>query len=1078
MNDTSVDSVIDVIPRSSAPTRFVPMPMEADTPASSGPELMYSEWVTFDIEWLERIAESELIGTLFALLQRYTQQRQIAVDVIVLTGGAEYLAAFDLDVDPDTVVGSLISEIAARLSMLGPTAGPDLEASSNVAMTLLSSATDTGWPKIEAALFQRRYDINFVLDASDGALKIRALYARKLFRSSAVDWFLHSYSIMLEAVLAGPETAVGRLPVLSPEQLHALTVDLDSGTATYPTEPVHRIFEVLAQCQPEATACTYHGDRLSYGELDRQSRRLAAYLLELGVGAEKPVAVCIPPSLNILPAILAIWKAGGIYLPLDPTHPESNIRRMLDEARPVIVLTLEALTPLTVGFRQFCFDRDLALLSDDATIELAAPVQLTDAAYLFYTSGTTGKAKGVVATHDNLRQYVHSGIRKYGFSAEDVFVSLARYTFSISLFDLISPLCCGGSVRILDRDQILDPGALCAALESVTVVHAGPSLLGSLFRYIRATPSAPRALPKMRHASSGGDMIPPSVIEEMKTVFPRAELFVIYGCTEVSCMGTTYPIPRDIPASRNLVGKAFPNVTVRVLDANGGLVPFGVVGEICFAGEGVVRGYLQMPELTAEKFAAIDGRRFYRTGDVGRLHLDGNLEILGRRDFQVQMRGIRIELAGIEKTIVALGLAAQCAVIAKTFGETDARLVAFVIRPSVDGLPAFRKALGKELPDYMLPQHVVVLEAMPLTHNGKLDRNRLKDLPWERQLGSGEERTEIANSREQEIADIFARVLECQAVGIDDSFFDLGGDSLLAILALEEIRLAMGVKIPPHVMFEDGTARAIARFSSSTERSEALPLLLSDDGSLPPIFMLSGIHIYRPLARRLEGVFSIYGVFSPAEAESSSDEVRPRSVMDLASEYLSIIRRQQPVGPYILFGYSFSGIVAYEVCRQLQALGEEIRLLAIVDSDLPEWTLFWRFRLSQIRRLHGRSPRQLASFIWRRFQEMAGWKLQPIMRFRDHKKLAPLEAKRDAVNIVAAEDYMPKITRYLGNVLLITAGKRLNADPLRSRDCGWAQYMPALEIHSVDADHFEMMSDEPYVSQIAEFFLRSVERAS
>ena len=259
---------------------------------------------------------------------------------------------------------------------------------------------------------------------------------------------------------------------------------------------------------------------------------------------------------------------------------------MLDEARPRLVLTSSALSGLTGTYPRFCFDTDTGLLQRQPTTAPAIEPSLSDPACLFYTSGTTGKAKGVVATHGNLAHYIDSAARTYRFDPRDVFSSLARYTFSISLFELLSPLCCGGSLRILDRDEVLTPERLCRALEEVSVLHAGPSVLGCLFRYLRSTPSAPRSLPRMRHASSGGDTVSPLVMEEMKRAFPNAELFVIYGCTEISCMGATFPIRRDTKVSRAFVGKPFTGVTLRVLDSNRGLVPFGVVGEILRRREG------------------------------------------------------------------------------------------------------------------------------------------------------------------------------------------------------------------------------------------------------------------------------------------------------------------------------------------------------------------------------------------------------------------------------------------------------------------------------------------------------------
>ena len=844
-----------------------------------------------------------------------------------------------------------------------------------------------------------------------------------------------------------------------------------SGSPDAGTLPVHRLFEALAKKHPTRLAASFREQDITYAALDERSSRLAHYLVACGVGPEVPVAVCVRPSLDVLVAMVAIWKARGIYLPLDPTHPEALIRRMLDEARPRIVLTSSALSSLTRGFSQVFFDADAALWENQPVTRPAVEPSLRDAAYLFYTSGTTGKPKGVVATHGNLAQYIASAAQKYGFRSDDVFVSLARYTFSISLWELVSPLCCGARLRILDRDEVLSPERLCRALEEVTVLHAGPSLLDGLFRYLRSSRAAGHSLPRMRHASSGGDMVFPSVMDEMKRAFPNAELFVIYGCTEISCMGTTFPIRRDATATGTFVGKPFPDVTVRVLDSNRSLAPLGDTGEIWFAGKGIVRGYLERPELTAEKFVEIEGARFYRTGDVGRLHADGNLEILGRRDFQVQIHGIRIELSGIEKTVQELGLADQCAVVAKTLDEGDVRLVAFVVKPRDDSAVSFRRALAVELPDYMLPHHVVALEAMPLTANGKLDRNRLKEMPWETELGSRGQ-TPPADEREAKIAEVFAHVLGLDEVGVEDSFFDLGGDSLRAVVALEEIELATGVAIPPHVLFESGTVRALARQTRSDDASESRPILLGETSSGPPLFMLSGIHVYRELARRLKGRCSSYGVFARRELGSFVPASGVQSVEELARDYLAIIRSQQPAGPYRLLGFSFAGIVAYELAQQLRAAGEEVRFLGLVDAALPEWRLGWRYRVSQMARVRSAPRRDVVTFAARRLK-LAPPGADPL-RYRGDQRLGPLEQRRDDANHAAAVQYMPRIRPFAGKVTLIVSGHRLSEDPLKSPCCGWSPHVSSLDIHTVDAHHLRMLSDDRSVSAIAEVIAKAM----
>ncbi|HYV43738.1 MAG TPA: AMP-binding protein, partial [Myxococcaceae bacterium] len=694
-----------------------------------------------------------------------------------------------------------------------------------------------------------------------------------------------------------------------------------------------------------------------------------------------------------------------------------------------------------------------------------------------YTSGTTGKSKGVVATQGNLAFYVHAAAQRYGFAPRDVFVSIARYTFSISLWELLSPLCCGARLRILERDDVLTPERLAKALEEVTVLHAGPSLLGSLFRHLRSSPSGPKTLPGMRHASSGGDIVPPSVMEEMKRVFPGAELFVIYGCTEIACMGTTYPIRRDATVGRTFVGKPFPDVVLRVLDPNRNLVPFGAVGEICFAGKGIARGYLDRPELNGEKFIPLEGKRFYTTGDMGRLHPDGNLEILGRRDFQIQLRGIRIELAGIERTALELGLAAQCAVVARKGDDGELRLVAFVVKPCSGGPPAIRRALARELPDYMVPHHVSVLDAMPLTVNGKLDRNTLREMPWEARRGSGE--WALGGEREKQIASVFEKVLRVSDVGVDDGFFDLGGDSLLGVLALEEIEQVTGVSIPPHVLFERGTPKALAAHAASGGAGEvrSRPILLNTQVPGPPLFMLSGVHIYRPLARALDGRCTAYGVFAPKEVEPFDPSKGDHTVEALAREYVELIRSRQPEGPYRLLGYSFGGIVAYEAAHQLRAAGEEVRFLGMVDALIPEWTTRWKFRKAQLRRLFTAPPLDVAAFVWRRVLHGRPPLRHGLVRYAEDQKIGPLEEARDEANRQAAARYLTAGMRSSREpVTLIVAGERLREDPLKSPSCGWESYLSALDLHTVKGDHFQLL-EEPGVARTAEILTGAMDRA-
>ncbi|HMA52344.1 MAG TPA: amino acid adenylation domain-containing protein, partial [Magnetospirillaceae bacterium] len=1006
----------------------------------------------------------ELLGALAALLQRYTAQEAITFDVF--DGIAELPIALEFALHEDSPITALNDH--ARLETLA--AVPILpEAASNIAATVVLDPA-------AGLSVNGAYDAHFILVPAPDAVSLTLGYNAALLKPATANQLMESYGVLLAAALDDPASSVQSLPILSPQTAYALSVLQDGGTASYPGLPVHGLFSALARTQPNATVASYREHSLSYHELDELSNQLAHHLLAWGVGPEMAVAVCLRPSLEVLVAMLAIWKARGVYLPLDPTHPGALIGRMLDEAKPKVVLTTTDLVELTAAWPQLCFDRDADLYRGLPRTAPATEPSLDDTAYLLYTSGTTGKSKGVAATQRNLVQYILSAAQKYGFTGQDCFVSLARYTFSISLWELVSPLCCGGHLRLLDREDVLSPERLARFLRDVSVLHAGPSLLGGLFRHLRTLPQGQRFFPRMRHASSGGDMVTPAVMEEMKGVFPHAELFVIYGCSEVSCMGTTYPIEREAAQSRTFVGKPFPNVTLRVLDQQRNLVPFGVVGEICFAGDGIVRGYLDRPDLTEEKFVEIDGKRFYRTGDMGRLHSDGHLEFLGRRDFQIQLRGIRIELAGIETVVQQLGLASQCAVIARPSadgqGTGDARLVAFVVKPRNDRIATFRRALAKELPDYMLPHQVVVLDAMPLTVNGKLDRNRLAEMPVPQQQGSNGPYAAPLSERERKVAEIMARTLGLREVGAEDSFFDLGGDSLLGMIALMEIDKELGVALPPSILFESGTVRALAAWHPGDIASvnDGLPRPVLLNHLLPgttPLYLLSGVHAYRELAKRLDGHCTAYGVFTRRELEAFDPECDFQSVESLAQDYIRIIRAQQPNGPYRILGYSFSGIVAYEVAHQLRAAGETVEFLALIDSHLPEWNAGWKHRLAMLSRLPRAPWRQSTAFLWQKLRQALGAASEEPQVYYDDHELGEWEVQRGVANYNTIAQYRPRIRPTNLKMLLLVSAPRLRENPLHSPSCGWRPFARKLQVHYINADHFQMMRDDPYVTQSA-----------
>jgi len=567
---------------------------------------------------------------------------------------------------------------------------------------------------------------------------------------------------------------------------------------------VHELFERRAREAPEAIAVRFQNARLSYGELNGKANQLARYLEARGIGREGRVVVCVEPGFEIVVALLAILKLGAVYVPLDPSYPVARIQIILNDIQPALILTRSELSEKLPFANRATLELDTAgpQLSALSSANLNVRLETAQTAYVYYTSGTTGVPKGVMASQANLASYIGLAQSRYGFTSSDLGPAIARFSFSISMFELLSPLVAGGTLLILERPHVLDLERLSQTLREVTFFHAGPSLLRSLLSYIKRHYDDFTAFSRVRHASSGGDMVPVEVLEGLREVFFEAEVFVIYGCSEISCMGCTYPVPRDTPLVKTYVGKPFDGMTVRVVDDELRPAPSGVVGEVLFAGPGVVKGYLNRPDLSCEKFIELEDQRCYRTGDRGRIGDEGWLELLGRSDFQVKVAGMRVELGEIEHHLRRAPGVTNGVVVARDIGKGEKSLVAYVVLETDDGqgtvarASTLRRHLAEQLPDYMVPSTYVELPALPLNFNMKIDRNALPDPPRAgARAVSGRALREAETPTELCLASLWKRILGIDQVGLQDNFFDLGGTSMLALQLILEIDRELGVTL-------------------------------------------------------------------------------------------------------------------------------------------------------------------------------------------------------------------------------------------------------------------------------------------
>jgi amino acid adenylation domain-containing protein len=573
-----------------------------------------------------------------------------------------------------------------------------------------------------------------------------------------------------------------------------------------PSESIPRLIEVQAAATPGAVAVRFLDDSMTYRTLNRRANRLASSIADAGAGREGRVAVCVEPSFDVVIALLAIFKAGAVYVPMDPTWPVARIRTILDDTRPTLLLSqghlLErlALTDVRTLVLDTAGDCDDPLSDKNPAIT----VDPGQTAYIYYTSGTTGTPKGVTASYANLASYIQVAQARYGFTSRDTMPAIARFSFSISMFELMLPLVAGGTLVILARDHILDLARMTRTLSEVTFVHAGPSLLKVLLPYVKRHAPDLNAFARMRHVSSGGDMIPPSVLEAMREVFVHADVFVIYGCSEIGCMGCTYGVPHDGPLLKTYVGWPFDNTIVRITDAAFNVVPVGADGEISFAGGGIAKGYLNRPDLTADKFIEGEAHRFYRTGDIGRMTEDGCLEVLGRSDLQVQVRGIRVEIGEVEHHLQMAPGVRDCVVSVKEDANKERMLVAYLVMDEGDGastgadlrMSAVRRYMADVLPDYMVPARYVRLVAIPLNHNMKVDRLALPEPDHEgRRPADSPAVREPVTPTQKRMASLWRKLLGTKDVGLDDNLFELGGDSLLALKLILLVDSELGIEL-------------------------------------------------------------------------------------------------------------------------------------------------------------------------------------------------------------------------------------------------------------------------------------------
>ncbi len=963
---------------------------------------------------------------------------------------------------------------------------------------------------------QAQSHVALTLDVLVGtAVELHLRYDRARFGDAFIIRLLGHLATLFAALPEEPHRRLGELPMLSAAERFMVTAEWNDTAVERPPGPdlLHARFERWAAATPEAVALVADGRCLTYGGLAALAGALARRLVAQGVGPESRVGVLMERSVEMVVALLAVLKAGGAYLPLDPEHPAERLAFQAAEGGVAVVLVER-------GPRGSLPELDAPILAVDviemwgelgAEPAVAAPrcaATPENLAYVIYTSGSTGRPKGAMVSHRAICNRLDWQEETYRLSTRGRVLQKTPFSFDVSLWEFFWPLSTGACLVLAPPGAQRDPARLLDVIvrEEITDLHFVPSLLHFFLEM-----DGVAAATSLRRVIASGEALSAELAERFHAALPGifpTSLHNLYGPTEAAVDVTSWLCERGSGARAVPIGRPIANTAIHLLDPLGRPVPVAVAGELYIGGVGLARGYQGRPDLTAERFvpdasAGVLGERLYRTGDLARRGADGRIEYLGRIDQQVKVRGIRIELGEIEAVLAAHPGVRQAAVAARADGPTGPRLIAYVVpetpeenAPDLDELRAFAR---QRLPEAMVPAALVRLAALPLTTSGKLDRRALPEPAADLAPAGGAEpaRDEV----EAALVEIWETLLHRRPIGIRDDFFALGGHSLLAVRLVGKLHKRFDRRVPLALFVENRTIERLAAALREPVREERRsPLVaLQPAGDRPAFFCVHPIGgqvlCFADLARHIGTEQPVYGLEAPAlDAVGTTAP----SIPEMAAAYLAAVRGVQPGGPYLFGGWSMGGIIAFEMARQLHEDGEETALVAILDSWSP---IIHRivpddaYLLSELVKDHSLQRGVPPALSYEQLAE-----LEPEARLRRvlavaqdtglvatdadvswlRRSLVGYRARREALRRYRPAPYPGSLllvrAREADEALLATLETALGID-VRDPQLGWGAYTTGpVAVETVPGNHSTMCS-EPNVHLLARSLRNSIERA-
>lgn len=849
---------------------------------------------------------------------------------------------------------------------------------------------------------------------------------------------------------------------------------------------IHHLFEAQVEKTPDAIAVIFENQQLTYRQLSDRANQLAHYLIGLGVAPDVLVGVCAERSLEMIIALLGVLKAGGAYVPLDPTYPSERLAFILNDTQVPVVLTQAHIAdrlPEHSG-KVVCLDANWEEIAGNSTRNLPARAIATNLMYVIYTSGSTGRPKGVMISHVGIWNQLYWRQTTFPLTNADRVLQSISFSFDPSVWQIFWTLCFGAQLVLPSPSGHKDIAYLVQliAQTQITVMALVPSLLRVMLEQ-----KGFDGCNCLKHVFCGGEALSVELVDQFLTKFgAETQLHNVYGPTEASIDATYWTCQPNTGHRIAPIGRAIANAQIHILDDDLQPVAIGEAGELHISGAGLARGYLNRPDLTAEKFIPNPfsneaSARLYKTGDLARYLSDGMVEFLGRIDHQVKVRGFRIELGEIEAALSQHSQVAENVVIAHEQTPGSHRLIAYVV-PSPGQTPLvndLRDFLQHKLPEYMVPAAFVLLESLPLNANGKLDRYALPRPEPERT--SLDTPLEIPkDALELELKGIWEKVLNIQQIGVKDNFFELGGDSLLAARLLTEIESKLAKKLPLVVFQEAATIEELAKFLRQQD-SKLLqkPLVpIKPNGTKLPLFCIHSrthnVLNYFPLARHLNPDQPVYGL---QPRTTDVDLILKLSIEEMASDYISEIQTVQPNGPYFLTGYSFGGLVAYEIARQLVAEGEKVELLALLDTynlreswfrPVPRYVRWFRRIAVHKHELGQCNLRGKFQYVWGILSR----------RFEDLEQEASESQYELNLNAIALESAYAQVMKnynpqpYAGKITLFRATglpeHELNLASVKiDKLLGWSNLVNSIETYDLPCNHFNLVF-EPHVQNLAQ----------